>query len=205
MKKIMILITIIFLSLILSAEEFEHALGFTGGMISGSGFSYRRMKENYGYQVAFGAITMGDTDDTDFEDSYEQYWWPDTTSVNTLEDEGAYWNANIGVSYYKHLHKGENSTFYCLLGTAAYMDFGAIQEQNYEYNEDLQIWETSGEPTENNEFNVRAHFGFGIGIDYKLTENIRLNLDWPFVFSKYDDNFDIIMYIPQAGIHYYFK
>ena len=52
---------------------------------------------------------------------------------------------------------------------------------------------------------IRTNIGIGIGIDYQLTDYIHINLDWPFVYSRGEDNFDLIMYIPQAGIHYYFK
>jgi len=190
MKKILILITILALAMILSAEdELRHGLGFTGGMISGSGFSYRQMNETYGFQFAFGAITIGDTDDTYFEDEYDSYWWQNSGSTHIMEDEGIFFHTNFGASYYKHLHRSEKSTFYFLVGTAAYINFGEVSEQIYQYNE----------------VNIRANVGFGIGIDYKLTQNIHLNLDWPLVFSKSDENFNIIMYIPQAGIHYYFK
>ncbi len=74
----------------------------------------------------------------------------------------------------------------------------------YTYNEDTGMWDSEiGTATENKETTLRTNFGIGIGIDYKLTENIHLNLDWPLVLSKSDEDFDIIMYIPQAGIHYY--
>lgn len=206
MKKLLLIISIFTLVFTLSAQEnFKHGLGFTGGMISGSGFSYRQMNETYGFQIALGVITLGDDDDIDFEESGGHYGWSDTTSTHIMEDEGISYLTNIGVSYYKHLHRGEKSTFYCLAGTAAYMDFGEIREQIFVYNTDDGIWETSGEPTEETEFNLRFNVGIGIGIDYKLTENISLNLDWPLVFSKSDEELDIIMYIPQAGIHYYFK
>jgi len=205
-KKIIILIALLTFALLLTAEEnLRHGLGFTGGMISGSGFSYRQMNEIYGFQFAFGAITIGDNDDIDFEDEYDDYWWHDTGSNHIMEDEGIFYHTNFGASYYKFLHKGKKSTFYFLVGAATYMNFGKVEEQVYQYNDDDEIWEPLGEPTEENEVNIRANVGFGIGIDYKLTDNIHLNLDWPLVFSKSDENLDIIMYVPQAGIHYYFK
>jgi len=87
-KKLLILMIILTFTLILTAEEnLKHGLGFTGGMISGSGFSYRQMNETYGFQFAFGAITFGDTDDNYFEDDYDYYWWHETGSTHTIEDE----------------------------------------------------------------------------------------------------------------------
>ncbi len=204
MKKLIMLIIILTFLLFLSAEEnLKHGLGFTGGMISGSGFSYRQMNENYGFQFALGAITFGDGDEPDSEEN--GFWGEDTLDTYTMEDEGVFYYTNFGASYYKFLHKGERSLFYFLAGTAAYINFGSVEEQIYEYNPDTQSWETSGEPTEETEVTIRTNIGIGIGIDYKLSENIHLNLDWPFVYSRCEDDFDLIMYIPQAGIHYYFK
>lgn len=204
MKKLLILIIILTFSFALSAEEnLRHGLGFTGGMISGSGFSYRQMNENYGFQFALGAITLGDGDDIEFDEI--GFWEEDTLSTYSIEEEGTFYYTNFGASYYKFLHKGEKSIFYFLVGTAAYINFGSVEEQIYGYNQDTQLWEALGEPTEETEVTIRTNFGIGIGIDYMLTENIHLNLDWPFVYSRCDDDFDLIMYIPQAGIHYYFK
>ena len=197
-------IVILTFAFILSAEEnLRHGLGFTGGMISGSGFSYRQMNENYGFQFALGAITLGDNDEPDFAEN--GFWGEDTLGTYTMEDDGIFYYTNFGASYYKFLHKGEKSLFYFLVGTAAYINFGSVEEQVYGYNQDTQLWETLGEPTEEKEVTTRINFGIGIGIDYKLTDNIHINLDWPFVYSRGEDDFDLIMYIPQAGIHYYFK
>lgn len=204
MKKIMMFIIILTFLLVLSAEEnLRHGLGFTGGMISGSGFSYRQMNENYGFQFALGAITIGEGDDIEFDEI--GFWEEDTLDTYTMEDEGVFYYTNFGASYYKFLHKGEKSLFYFLVGTAAYINFGSVKEQIYGYNPDTQLWETLGESTEETEVTVRTNFGIGIGINYKLTNNIHLNLDRPFVYSRCYDDFDLIMYIPQAGIHYYFK
>ena len=198
------LIIILTFALVLSAEEdLRHGLGFTGGMISGSGFSYRQMNEIYGFQFALGAITLGDNDEPDFAEN--GFCGEDTLGTYTMEDEGVFYYTNFGASYYKFLHKGEKSLFYFLVGTAAYINFGTVEEQVYKYNADTEMCEPFGEPTEEKEVTTRINFGIGIGIDYKLTDNIHFNLDWPFVYSRCGDDFDLIMYIPQAGIHYYFK
>ena len=211
MIKLIIIIIILTFFMALSAEEnLRHGLGFTGGMISGSGFSYRQMNENYGFQFAIGAITLGDMDDVEMESSMPGEVWTDTTQTHTetIEDEGIFYHTNLGASYYKFLHKGEKSVFYALIGAALYTNFGTITEQDYvyTYNENTGMWDSAiGTATENEEITLRTNFGIGIGIDYKLTENIHINLDWPFVYSRCEDDFDLIMYIPQAGIHYYFK
>jgi len=50
-----ILLIIFFLSLLkLSADEIERAIGLSAGYISGSGFAYRVMSQDSGYQIGAG-------------------------------------------------------------------------------------------------------------------------------------------------------
>ena len=69
------------------------------------------------------------------------------------------------------------------------------------------IWEEKKREFDNNKkySDFIYNIGAGFGIEYKLNENIRLNLEWPLCFSFYEDQTRIIMYMPQGGIHYYFK
>ncbi|MBC8312649.1 MAG: hypothetical protein H8E33_00190 [Candidatus Cloacimonetes bacterium] len=61
---------------------------------------------------------------------------------------------------------------------------------------------------ESKEFDYTINTGFGIGMEWQIlknNENFILSFEWPLVFSFKKDDFSIMMYIPQAGIHYYFK
>ncbi|MCK4903547.1 MAG: hypothetical protein KAS35_02570, partial [Candidatus Marinimicrobia bacterium] len=52
-------------------SDLTQGLGFAAGMPSGTGFSYRQMNENHGFQITLGALAYG-SDDEDYleEDPY---------------------------------------------------------------------------------------------------------------------------------------
>jgi hypothetical protein len=220
MKKTILIIAVILFVVGLSATDFKHSLGFAGGMISGSGFAYRQMNDNYGFQVTFGVISNdGYNDDWDDDDYYfynEDYTYeynPEYSSIDTTEVYSEYGAniknlmGNIGFSYYKPLHRGQKSMFYLLAGSSVYFartedkmkDFQieTLSDTTYHYVE------IANEYTETTQ-EILINAGVGIGMEYNITKNIVLSFEWPLVFQKNDDEFNIFMYIPQGGIHYYF-
>ena len=207
MKKLMTFTIILIFSFALSADEnLRHGLGFTGGMISGSGFSYRQMNENYGFQFAFGAL-MNNSSDCEycFQESYESDWISVEDDFYTEYSYGNTLNLNLGINFYKPLHKGKKSKLYLLAGTAGYLFSEDVTEQDYEYNDTDSLWVQSGQERIDINTEFTFNIGTGFGIDYNLSNNIKLNFEWPLVFSFQDGDMNILMYIPQAGIHYYFK
>ena len=219
MKKVILIIAVIFFVAGLSAEEFKLSLGFAGGRISGSGFAYRQMNENYGFQIAFGVLANNGDSDYDDEDYYyydENYTYeynPESSNIYTTEVFFEYGEntknliGNIGFSYYKPLHRGKQSMFYFLAGSSVYYsktedkmkDFQieALSDTTYHY---IAVTDEYEAITLETLINV----GVGIGMEYSITKNIIISFEWPLVFQKADDEFNIIMYIPQGGIHYYF-
>ena len=192
------------------STDLTKGFGFAGGMPSGSGFSYRQMNENYGFQVTFGIMVFNQDD---FDDAFNEFeneplpqdWVPNTSEIFTQESyhDTRTW-ANIGVTYYKPFHRSEKSLFYGFVGGSTYFVSETYQTREYKYyvsgstysfkpiNEVMEIDE--------NEFTFFA--GIGIGIEYKITNNIRIHLEMPITIV---DNGNIFMYIPQGGLHYYFK
>ena len=163
MKKIVIVLTMLVTVIVISAEEkeYQYGLGFGGGMISGSGFSFRKLNDNGGFQVNFGLM------------KYDHFG-----------------NRNIGVNLFKTMHCSKRSKLYVLGGAALYNTY---EDDNWydDYYDDNS--------------NTAITVGGGFGFDYKLSEYIRFNFEWPVTFFFSTGNTNIYMYIPQAGIHYYFK
>ncbi len=207
MKKILILIMIFTLAMALSAEdELRHGLGFTGGMISGSGFSYRQMNETYGFQFAFGALMDNSSECEDcFAESYDADWIYEEDGIYTESSYGNIMHMNLGLSIYKPLHHGKKSSLYLLVGTAGYLFSEDITEQDYIFNDTDDLWVQSGQERVESNTELAINVGAGFGIEYNLSSNIKLNFEWPLVFSFQEEDLNIFMYIPQAGIHYYFK
>ncbi len=175
--------------------QLSKAIGFGGGMISGSGFSYRKIDDKGGFQINGGLIgwnrneTLPDESDLRFSDYvYTEYAW------------NMYINGNVGVNLYKTLRKAEKSTLYLLYGAAVYLE--AEQEISRRYQGGHYISEEQTNWSNDLIFNTGAGFGF----EYHVTENIHLALEWPLILSLGgNSDFEIIMYIPQGGIHYYFE
>ena len=207
MKKIMLItITMLIVITLVAEENFTKSLGFAGGLISGSGFSYRQISEHNGFQITLGAISHGDNEYGHNESAPGNYYgYDDDYPDFTEKSYGRNSYANIGINYIKPLHKSDKSMFYALAGSALYYSSEDYSEQLYIYDEDDDLYYATGEAIEETDTNYTINAGIGIGMEYRLTENIRISLDWPIVFSSYDESYDIIMTVPQGGIHYYFK
>lgn len=208
MKNLCLLVTvlIIFSSLFCEEKELQYGLGFSGGLISGSGFSFRKLNADFGYQINLGALMDNSTRcDECFAEELPGDWYYEDDDIYTEHSYGSSFHANLGVNLYKQLHQSRKSRFYLLAGTAAYLFSEEVSEQDYSYDDTDSVWVKTGQVRheQNNDFTL--NLGAGFGIEYKLSENIRLNLEWPLTFSFSDGDMNIYMYIPQGGIHYFFK
>ena len=205
MKKNSILVIIFLLAGSLAAQQkYQHGLGFAGGMISGSGFSYRFLSDNFGYQINLAGISEGNND-YDFPESISDEWLEPESSATFIDyKDGRNTYLNIGFTFLKPLHSREKSTFYALAGVAIYYSSDEYSEQKYSYDFTQEQFLPEGEVQKFNKTTSTYNFGGGIGISYNLTENITIFIDWPLVLS-YQDNLDIVMAIPQGGIHYFFR
>lgn len=212
MKKLIIVSIILIGSTFPQSSEFTQGLGFAGGMPSGSGFSYRQMNENYGFQVTFGIMVF---QEDDFEDYYtEGYkgsyalndWTPDTNQIFTDESyrDTRKWG-NIGITYYKPLHRSNKSLFYGFAGISTYYTSQTYQTRDYKYtltSDSTFSYDPINDAKEVKDNKFTFFAGVGLGIEYSITDNIRIHLEMPITIV---DNGNIFMYIPQGGIHYYFK
>lgn len=209
MKKTILIITLLIMAFVISAEDkdYELGLGFGGGMISGSGFSFRKLNDNGGYQINFGAIMQNYDDDCEdcFDNELHGDYYGDIGEIYTDRDYDSFGNLNLGGNLYKTLHKGSRTKLYLLGGGAVYMSFEKNYEQDYEWNSIDEVWEKIGEMQTENKKEFVYNFGGGFGFDYEVTDNISVNLEWPLTLSFSGEDLNIFMYVPQAGIHYYFK
>ena len=204
MKRLSFLALILIISGSLAADEsYQHGLGFAGGMISGSGFSYRYLADNFGIQVNLAGISEG-SNDYDFPETIPAEWEVDEASTYSDFIDGRNTYLNIGFTFLKPLHSREKSTFYALAGAAIYYSSDEYSRQKYSFDLAEEQFLPEGEPEKFKDKSTTYNFGAGIGISYNLTENISIFIDWPLVLS-YQDNLDIVMAIPQGGIHYFFR
>ena len=181
-------------------SDLTQGLGFAAGMPSGTGFSYRQMNENHGFQITLGALAYG-SDDEDYLEE-DQYYYEIYTSQTGVSNN--IWG-NIGLTYYKPLHRAEKSLFYGFAGISVYYTSEEYMAQDYIYIQEIDSTftrELVGSEKEVHETNLNEFVGVGLGLSYNITKNIRLSLELPFTVSN---DGDIWMIVPQGGLHYYFK
>lgn len=212
-------LTKLFIPILLTVFAFSEepslskALGISGGLISGSGLSYRNIGVKNGYQVTFGIISLPyDNSGMRTMENHYQYTWygdwtPDTSVVykNYEYGYGGTW-ANCGVKYFRPLHRADKSTFYSYAGVSAYYSSSIDYYTEYKYflNTSDSTYTYEDVSPRKKEVTTKTTFriGAGIGIEYKLTENIRLALDLPITFA---DDGRITMILPEGGVYYYYR
>ena len=192
-------------------SDLTQGLGFAAGMPSGSGFSYRQMNENYGFQITAGALAFGNDDEYDLPEerieSVYDGWKPNTNDIITersWESNDHFWG-NIGLTYFKPFHRAEKSLFYGFAAVSAYYTTEKYLEGDYKYfqaTDSTYIYKPISEEIELRETDLDMFVGIGVGLTYNITDNIRVSLELPFTVS---DQGHIWMIVPQGGIHYYFK
>ncbi len=189
--------------------DLTQGLGFAAGMPSGTGFSYRQMCENHGFQITAGALAFNYNDEYDyyFDESPRPIPTDYIPEMNYTQRSGGndhFWG-NIGLTYFKPLHRAEKSLFYGFVGASTYYTTEKYIERNYQYfleTDSTYIYKPIGEEKDLRETDLDMFIGVGLGISYNITENIRFSLELPFTVS---DQGHIWMIVPQGGLHYYFK
>lgn len=207
MKKFVIGFIVFFQLTILFADEkpLRHGLGFAAGMLSGSGFSYRQINQKYGFQVAFGLISFRN-ESSDFSESYQTFGMgPKMDQTYTEEKYGRETNGNIGLMLYRILNRSNRSLFYGMIGVGSYFSDQVIYKREYKYTyieSDRYLYEPVSPMRKDHKRDLTTNFGLGFGLEWSWTNNIHMTIEWPLTVTN---DLDIFMYVPQAGIHYYFK
>ena len=109
--------------------------------------------------------------------AYYHYEPEDEEEERELEE---YLGWNISGTFYYILKNWQTSRFYLLAGTTIFDIYNNIQ----------------------NEDDTFVNIGIGIGLEFPLTKYFHLSVEWPWY---YDGKLEFLKFIPQAGVHYYFK
>ncbi len=195
------------------SENLTTSMGVSAGLLTGTGLSYRHIGEQSGWQLTFGVISFPDDYDMNHYE-YDQHqhmyygndWIPDTNEVyrNYDYNNGGTW-ANVGLLYLKPLHRSKTSMFYLLGGVSAYYSSSTDYYTEYRYvidSDSTYYYNPMGGRQKETSSDVTFRLGLGIGLEYNITENIRLSLDLPLTIA---DDRRITMLFPDAGLYYYFK
>ena len=194
---------------LLSAERLnsQAAIGFHAGTSTGIGYAMRWMGPIHGAQVTFGAYTLGKKQPSfvEFDDWDNEYAGEDTINIVYNGRRAA---INIGLNYLYNLDEFGAGRVYIMAG-GTYQYF---QQKKFSQDFVLQPYDgthyynfyTPQPGTEENWLKKehRWTFGAGPGFEWALSKQFRIAIELPITYNW---EHDIVMWIPQGGIYYYFK
>ncbi|HOZ00368.1 MAG TPA: hypothetical protein PLG20_01030 [Candidatus Syntrophosphaera sp.] len=205
-KFLLVLVALLVACAALSAEVQNSlsAIGLHFGTSTGSGYAMRWIGEKHGIQGTFGAYTLGKSqvEFTAFEDWDYEYG----DSLITIDKGGRQTAANIGANYIYVLDKFKNGRVY-IMGGGSYKyyqqkrftsDYQLVNDGQY-YNHYEPVPDTEAIHTK---IEHRWTIGAGPGFEWAFSKQFRVAVEVPITFNW---KHDIVMWIPQAGIYYYFK
>ena len=188
MIKVIVLVVCILLlcSADILSEDLQQGFGFTAGRISGVGIAYRQYFDKNGIQVTFGMFSNRE-EIPKFPTSANYGWEHDGSNTKIgWELVGSY-----SLMYLRTLRMNEETRFYYFLGASMELDYKKKYTQDYENGIAVGI------PVEKNAYNHDYFFGPGLGIDFKVNDNISFVVELPISISS---DLEIETYIPQGGI-----
>lgn len=197
----LLLAMLVFGSLLMA--ETSRALGLHFGTVSANGFSYRQFSGKQGFQATIGAISLGSDDVYFYSPMYDNYGG---ASQVTFTEDGHRANVNFGLNYLYALGDNPTGRFY-LLGGASYLLSRIKQfEQDYELQSNVGSEDyytiLNNHPQRTKWKNEGSYYlGAGLGFELNLGRNFRWAIEMPLTLNQ---DGDIMMYIPQTGLYYYF-
>lgn len=196
--------TILILVLVLMAfgafAKPSRGLGLHFGTLSANGFSYRQFNSDKGFQITAGAISLSDDDVYFYAPSADQY---NNAPRITLTEDGKRINTNLGINYLYSLADNPSGRFY-LLGGASIL-YSRVKQLNQEFyltSSNYYTQDLSKPTTTSWDSRTRYYLGMGLGFELKLGRNFVWAIEMPITLNEKGD---VMMYIPQSGLYYYFK
>jgi hypothetical protein len=177
--------------------------GIHFGNVSGNGYAYRYIGRDLGIQLVVGGLTDGNNHHS-FAEEISEYG--DSSPLTLMRTQkGRRYNFNIGGNFILPLRRTTGSMFYLHAGANWKYSDQKIFSQYYDYDHS-EYGTNTYYPTDQiyTTHKVKSYFnvGAGPGVELMAGKYFKLSLELPVTYTG-DDEF--IMYIPQAGLYYYFK
>lgn len=214
-SKIITLLLLLGLTLTLGAAGYnsKNSFGVHFGTSTGSGYSMRWMGLRNGLQSTIGAYTSGTTEPR-FSDTYNEYWdsdgeeWTPEDTLITMERSGRTSAVTAGLNYIHVLDNFRSGRFYIIAGGSYKFHHRKVFETDYLWGE--CPWDSTyncynlveGSESSHNEIEHRWTVGAGPGIEIALGKQVRFSVELPLTYNWKND---IVMWVPQVGLYYYFK
>lgn len=207
-KYILILIILTAVSISCGAEEYNKstAMGFHFGSLSGSGYAMRWMGEKMGLQATLGGYTYENN-----EDEYPRpYYLEDVVNMAEQTYTERYDDresaVNFGLNYIHVLDKFSSGRFYVTIGGSYKYFYETYHTVDYALDSTYTDWyyytEVPGSRKKHVDDEHRWTVGAGPGVEFWLGKKFSLAMELPITFNWKKE---VVMYMPQVGVYYYFK
>jgi hypothetical protein len=199
MRNVVLILLISFMAQVIVAKP-TRGLGLHFGTVSANGFSYRQFYADKGFQVTAGAISLDDDEVFFFTPSAEEY---NNAPRVTLSEDGRRVNTNLGLNYLFSLASNPTGRFYVFGGASTIISrVKRISQEFYLNNANYYMVDLSKPRTTSWENRYSYYVGMGLGFELNLGRNFVWAIEMPITLN---DDGDVMMYIPQSGLYYYFK
>ncbi len=199
MKRILLIVILLTALLGSLQAEARKGLGFHFGTVSANGFSYRYIDGKNGWQGTIGALSTGNNENN-FSSPYYDY--QNNAPAITLYEDGRKTNFNFGINYLHILGQKPNGNFYVFGGTSWLISRKVMLEQDYILqNMGSYQYVYNGNVRKESKIENKYYIGGGLGFELKFGSNFSFAAEMPMTVNQEGD---FKMYIPQAGIYYFF-
>lgn len=215
-KNLIALLLLLSLSAWLGAVTYNSssAFGVHFGTSTASGYSMRWMGPKNGLQATLGAYTTGSSE-PNFSPTTGGYWdeetdpdWVPDDSLITVERGGRTSAISGGINYIHVLDNFKGGRFYILAGGSYKYHQQKVFSNDYLWG--VSPWDSAYycynlvDDSEKSHYEIEHRWtvGAGPGIEIALSKQVRFSVELPLTYNWKNN---IVMWVPQVGLYYYFK
>ncbi|MEN6445816.1 MAG: hypothetical protein ABFC98_07215 [Candidatus Cloacimonas sp.] len=176
----------------------DTGMGFQFGTVSGNGFAYRNYWQKSGFQYVLGGMTTGSKDI-----DYDVYGYYSGASEITKTEKGRKTTISSSLNYLHTLANNDIGRFYIFGGGSVLYSLIREYEVDYRLSSNdhyVRIMDQPERKKWGDKYNY--YLGFGLGFDFQVGQNFHWVVELPLTI---DEDSEIMMYIPQTGLYYFFR
>lgn len=202
-KKILLGLILLSAVFALSAESkfAPSSIGLNYGTSTGSGYAMRWIGDKIGWQTTLALYTWGSDNVFFYANEYDS----SGESQIKLSQTGHRFYGSLGISGIIPLDRFNGGMFYLIAGGAYQYSSKNKITATYQKYLDPAYTDTyylvSGSEVKTNVVEHRWVTGLGPGIELSPIKHLHFSFELPLTINQKSE---VVMYIPQVGIHYYF-
>lgn len=178
-------------------QKQSKAIGLRLGTSSGTGYSYRSLNNGSGFQFALGAMSSMNN----------KVKFSNTVKVDSNENEivrkktDGRTSVSLGLNWIQALTKAHHTRLYIMAGGSYLYARKTEYEQTYVQQKSSNTYVISGDKRKKIKNSDVWTIGVGPGLEFFTDKNLRVCIEVP---TTINSKGEVIPYIPQVGLYYYF-